>query len=198
MLPIFLYPQLLYYSHSHHHILLGAISTSSSYALNLLHNIKALNNLTEVAIAVARIHTAAGNPLFSMGVSADLLNSNINALYAEQSGLGMGNRDYYFGDENEAKRKGYTEWLKKAFEIYGAEDAAAMAEDVMAFETKMAEKFRSNVELRDVPANYNPTTRGEFVKKYLNIKIIGGRIYVERELLEDLLKDTEHEQFPLS
>ena len=133
---------------------------------NDINQIMALNNLTEVAIAVARIHTAAGNPLFGMGVSADLLNSNINALYAEQSGLGMGNRDYYFGQENEAKRKGYTEWLKKAFEIYGAADAAAMAEDVMAFETKMADKFRNNVALRDVEANYNPMSKADFVKRY--------------------------------
>ena len=133
---------------------------------NDVNQIMALNNLTEVAIAVARIHTAAGNPLFGMGVSADLLNSNINALYAEQAGLGMGNRDYYFGDENEVKRKGYTEWLKKAFEIYGAEDAAAMAEDVMAFETKMADKFRNNVALRDVEANYNPMSKADFVKRY--------------------------------
>ena len=133
---------------------------------NDVNQIMALNNLTEVAIAVARIHTAAGNPLFGMGVSADLLNRNINALYAEQAGLGMGNRDYYFGDENEAKRKGYTEWLKKAFEIYGAADAAAMAEDVMAFETKMADKFRTNVQLRDVEANYNPMSKADFVKRY--------------------------------
>lgn len=133
---------------------------------NDINQIMALNNLTEVAIAVARIHTAAGNPLFSVGVSADLLNSNINALYAEQAGLGMGNRDYYFGEENEAKRKGYVEWLTKAFSIYGADNAKALAEDVMAFETKMADKFRTNVELRDVEANYNPMSKADFVKRY--------------------------------
>ena len=133
---------------------------------NDVNQIMALNNLTEVAVAVARIHTAAGNPLFSMGVSADLMNSTINALYAEQAGLGMGNRDYYFGDENEAKRKGYTEWLTKSFEIYGAADAAALAEDVMAFESKMAEKFRNNVQLRDVEANYNPMAMADFIKRY--------------------------------
>lgn len=133
---------------------------------NDINQIMALNNLTEVAIAVAHIHTAAGNPLFSVGVSSDLLNSNINALYAEQAGLGMGNRDYYFGEENEAKRKGYVEWLTKAFSIYGADNAKALAEDVMAFETKMADKFRTNVELRDVEANYNPMSKADFVKRY--------------------------------
>jgi putative endopeptidase len=41
-----------------------------------------------------------------------------------------------------------------------------MAEDVMAFETKMADKFRNNVALRDVEANYNPMSKADFVKRY--------------------------------
>ena len=43
---------------------------------------------------LAKLHTETGNPLFSVGVAADLLNSTMNTLYVEQSGLGMGNRDY--------------------------------------------------------------------------------------------------------
>lgn len=126
----------------------------------------AVNNLSDLAIAVALIHTSAGNPLFSTGVSADLLNSNINVLYVDQAGLGMGNRDYYLDDENKAFREGYTQWLTKAFTMLGWEDAAATAEKVLAFETKMAKSFRSNVELRDVAAGYNPMTKAEFVAKY--------------------------------
>lgn len=60
---------------------------------------------------------------------------------------------------------------------------------------------RKYLTIADIQKQYLPISKKkirEFVKKYLNIKIIGGRIYVERELLEDLLKDTEHEQFPLS
>ena len=126
----------------------------------------AVNNLSDLAIAVAMIHTSAGNPLFSTGVSADLLNSNINVLYVDQSGLGMGNRDYYLDAENKAFREGYVQWLTKAFGMIGWEDAAATAEKVLAFETKMAKSFRSNVELRDVAAGYNPMTKAEFVAKY--------------------------------
>ena len=128
--------------------------------------IMALNNTTELAIAIARIHTAAGSPLFGMYVSADLLDSNMNVLYADQSGLGMGNRDYYLDAENEAKRKGYTEWLTKAFTMLGWSDAAQQAENVLALETKMAKAFRSNVELRDVTASYNPMSKADFVKRY--------------------------------
>ena len=126
----------------------------------------AVENLSDLAVAVAIIHASAGNPLFSTGVGADLLNSNVNVLYVEQSGLGMGNRDYYLDAENQAKREGYVQWLTKAFTMIGWEDAAAKAEQVLAFETKMAEVFRSNVQLRDVAANYNPMSKADFLAKY--------------------------------
>ena len=125
-----------------------------------------VNNVSDLAVAVAMIHTQASNPLFSLGVSADLLNSNINVLYIDQAGLGMSNRDYYLDAENKALREGYVQWLTKAFDMIGWKDAAVQAEKVLAFETKMAKAFRSNVELRDVTAGYNPMTKAEFVAKY--------------------------------
>ncbi|MBE6200121.1 MAG: M13 family metallopeptidase [Rikenellaceae bacterium] len=128
--------------------------------------IMAMQSIAELPEVLAYIHTVAGSPMFNMGVGADLLNSNINTLYVEQGGLGMGNRDYYLDEENAAKREGYITWLTKAFGFIGWADADVKAKDVLAFETKMAEKFRSNVELRDVAANYNPTTHSEFTKKY--------------------------------
>ena len=128
--------------------------------------IMALTTPQELSIAEARIHQAAGSPLFGLYVGADLLNSKINILNIDQSGLGLGNRDYYLEKENAAKREGYTQWLTKAFSLLGWNDAAEKAQAVLALETKMAEVFRSNVELRDVTANYNPMTRDEFTKRY--------------------------------
>ena len=128
--------------------------------------IMALTTAQELSIAVARIHEAAGSPLFGLYVGADLMNSKINILNIDQSGLGLGNRDYYLEKENAAKREGYVQWLTKAFTMLGWSDAAEKAQAVLAMETKMAEAFRSNVELRDVTANYNPMTREEFTKRY--------------------------------
>ena len=128
--------------------------------------ILALRNLDELSIATARIHNQAGSPLFGIYVGADLMNSSINVLYADQSGLGMGNRDYYLDEENESKRKGYVEWLTKAFTLCGIDGAAAAAESVLAFESMMAKDFRSNVALRDVEANYNPMKMADFMKRY--------------------------------
>ena len=115
---------------------------------------------------LARLHAEIGNPLFSVGVSADLLNSTMNTLYVEQSGLGMGNRDYYLDEENESKRQGYVKWLTAAFSLAGINNADKAAEDVLSFEKKMAEAFRSRVQLRDVTANYNPMSRADFVARY--------------------------------
>ncbi|MBQ5914681.1 MAG: M13 family peptidase, partial [Alistipes sp.] len=131
-----------------------------------LNQLMQISELDHVSYAAALIHKYAGSPLFSMGVGADLMNSNINALYAGQSGLGMGNRDYYLDEENAAKRKGYVEWLTKAFSLCDFEDAESSAQKVLEFETKMAKAFRTNVQLRDVEAGYNPMSKADFVKRY--------------------------------
>ena len=52
-----------------------------------------------------------------MGVQADLMNSDINALYISQSGLTMGDRDYYLDPENENIRTAYKEYLGKLFRL---------------------------------------------------------------------------------
>ena len=59
---------------------------------------------------------------------------------------------------------------------------------------------RKYLSIVDIQKEYLPISKmkiREFVKKYLNIKVIGGRIYVERDLLESLLSNTEHERFSL-
>ena len=123
------------------------------------------DRLTE---AVARFHHTVANPFFGVGVQADLMNSDVNALYISQSGLTMGDRDYYLEPENENIRTAYKEYLKKIFRLAGLPEAEldkAVA-GVMDIETKLAEKSWSNVELRNIPAQYNPTKRADFEKTY--------------------------------
>ena len=131
-----------------------------------LERIAAVQSREEIAPVIGWLHRETGNPFFSAGVSADLKNVDINVLYIGQAGLGMGNRDYYLDEENASKREGYLKWLATSFALCGVEDAEAQAEAVLALETKMAKAFRSNVELRDVAANYNPTTLEAFVARY--------------------------------
>ena len=118
--------------------------------------------------AVARLHHSVANPFFGVGVEADLMNSDVNALYISQGGLGMGNRDYYLDAENESIRTAYREYLSTLFRLAGlAEEQIPQAvEGVMHIETSLAEKAWSNVELRNIAAQYNPTPKAEFEKTY--------------------------------
>ena len=131
-----------------------------------LAKIYAITDLQSMIPVLVELHNSVDNPLFGLGVDADMMNSTVNALYAQQSGLGMGNRDYYLDEENASKREGYVAFMTKAFEMAEIEGAAEKAAAVLDFECKMAKEFRSMVELRDINANYNPTTREAFVARY--------------------------------
>ena len=116
----------------------------------------------------ARLHSSIANPFFGVGVQSDLMNSDINALYASQPDLIMGDRDYYLDPENESIRTAYKEYLGKIFRLSGVPEAdidKAVA-GVMSIETKLAEKNWSSVELRNIPAMYNPTKKADFEKAY--------------------------------
>ena len=117
---------------------------------------------------VARMHRSISSPFFGVSLETDLMNSNEYALYAGQSGLGMGNRDYYLDDEHASKREAYRAYLQRLFTLAGVEESAAAAavEGVMRVETALAQKMWSKVELRDIQKQYNPMTRDEFFGQY--------------------------------
>lgn len=60
---------------------------------------------------------------------------------------------------------------------------------------------RKYININDIQAEYLPISKKKirfFVKKYLQVKTIGGRLFVEREALEKLLADSENQKFALS
>ena len=115
---------------------------------------------------LAELILDTGNPLFTFGVMADLMDSNTNAFYLQQAGLGMGDRDYYLEESNAALKKGYETLLAQLYTLAGVDEAQAAkaAADVVAFETELARISWSNVELRDVARGYNPMTIDELKK----------------------------------
>ncbi len=112
---------------------------------------------------------------FGTGVEADLMNSDMNTMYWGQSGLGLGERDYYLEDNDHAKevRAAYITYLKKLATLagYSEADADRLAANVMAIETELAEAQMSRVELRDISAGYNPMAVADLVAKYPNIDL---------------------------
>ena len=56
------------------------------------------------------------------------------------------------------------------------------------------------INVNDIQNEYLPISKKKirfFVKKYLQVKTIGGRLFVEREALENLLADGENQIFAL-
>lgn len=112
---------------------------------------------------------------FGTMVEADLKDSNVNTMYWGQSGLGLGDRDYYTDQTERAEsiRKAYVEYLTRLAVLAGfnKEDAERIAANTMALETELARKQMTRVELRDIAAGYNPTAVSELSKKYPNIDL---------------------------
>ena len=130
--------------------------------------VEGLTDRAQLPTLLAKIHMSMGNPFFGIGVMADLMDSNVNTLYVAQSGLSMGDRDYYVDPENASIKEAYKNYLVRIFTLAGYDDAAAAqaAADALEIEDSLAEVFFSNVEQRDIASQYNPMTREEFAKAY--------------------------------
>ena len=131
-------------------------------------SILSIGDRSELGRVIGGLHASVCNPFFAMGVEADLMNSDVNALYVSQSGLAMGNRDYYLDEENASIREAYETYLAKIFALAGVPEAevAAAVEKTLSVETRLAEKMWSNVELRNIAAQYNPMSKADFEKRY--------------------------------
>ncbi len=134
----------------------------------MLDEILAMKDRKEFTRLFSEVQNGYASPFFSVGVQADLKDSNVNAFYASQSGLIMGDRDYYLDKANAEILAGYKVFLQKLFTLAGLEEkeAETATEKVVSLETRLAEKMWTNVELRNMFALYNPMTKKEFEKKY--------------------------------
>ena len=133
--------------------------------------IEAVASRTELSALLGEMHRTSSNVFFGTGVGADQKDTNKNILYIGQSGLGLGNRDYYF-DENSAHiRTKYVEFIKRVTALagYSTEEADRIAESVLAIEHKLAEAHFTNVERRNPHKNYNKLSAKELRLKYRNI-----------------------------
>jgi len=105
--------------------------------------------------------------LFSSGVGVDLKNSKRYVFYMNQGGYGLGDRDYYYSEKNQKIRDAYRNYLANLLRISGIrpDSAVTLANDVLAFETRLTNKAMTRVELRDPEKQYNPVNMND-VKFY--------------------------------
>ena len=123
------------------------------------------------AKASAQLALSGGTSIFGFGVTADMMDSDVNALYFGEDGLAMRNRDYYLLPEHAALREGYEAFLEKIFTLAGYENAAGIAADAMEVECAIAVPFWSMVQQRDIAASYNPMSSAEMFAAYPDLHL---------------------------
>ncbi len=133
--------------------------------------IKDVNTKEELSILLGQMSLYGDGGLMGFGVEADLANSDMQVLYLGQSGLGMGDRDYYLKAENKELYEGYKAYLVKVMELAGLEDARALAEKDLLVENEMASIFWSREQNRDMQAIYNPMSTEEMIARWPNLNL---------------------------
>jgi len=108
------------------------------------------------------------DPYFSVYVGADPMNSSLNIVQTYQSGISLGQRDYYLENDAHTKeiREKYKAHVVKMFELVGfsAAEAQKNMEAVLAIETRLATVAYDKVKLRDPHANYNKMSIADLQK----------------------------------
>ncbi len=133
-----------------------------------------LDKITDIesyVVAAAKQGLTGSGGVWGAYNSADLMNSSMNILYVDGTGLELGNRDYYLKEENKSIREGYLEYLKKVLALAGVENSDAVAQDAYDIQMAIAVPTWSMVQERDVQAQYNPMTPEEMYAKYPNLHL---------------------------
>lgn len=118
--------------------------------------VKAVTDHAGMARLMGESHSGFGGSLFGIDVFEDLKNPNLNSAYLGQGSLGLPDRDYYLKPDFAAQREAYLAYLTTTLTAIGWADPAKTATDILAFETKVADKQWTTVERRQIDKLYNP------------------------------------------
>jgi len=121
--------------------------------------IDAVTDVPSLLKEIGHLHTIGAGAGFGFYVGQDDKNSAKNAIFLQQGGLGLGQRDYYFNTDEETVtiRNEYVKHIQKMMELIGVKQdiASKNATSIMKLETDLAKASRKLEALRDPIKNYN-------------------------------------------
>lgn len=124
-----------------------------------LETIAAATDKKDIVRLAAQVSQYASNPFFGFYVGADDMNSDMNIAHIAQSGIGLGDRDYYLlqDDHSAMIRAEYVKLMQAQFVHagYTAEEAQAAARNVMRIETELAKSHVTREMRRQPELNYH-------------------------------------------
>jgi putative endopeptidase len=134
-------------------------SDGAAPLLSQLKEVAGAKDKSDIVRLMAKVSRYASNPFFGFAVGPDDKNSGMNIAHIYQSGIGMGDRDYYLleDDHSQMLREAYIRLMETQFQNagYSEADAIQAAANVMRIETELA-KAHITKEMRRLPElNYH-------------------------------------------
>lgn len=129
--------------------------------------VKAVNSRQALAgLFGASLHQGINGPIGAF-IGLDDKDPDRPTAQIVQAGLGLPDRDYYSGTDAAIAdtRTKYVAYLTQLFTLAGEPNAAARAQAVMAFETRVAAIHWSRVDSRDSTKTYNIWNRADFARR---------------------------------
>lgn len=133
-----------------------------------LERIRALKDKKDLTAELARLHSELIDVMFNVTSGQDFENAEEVILHADQGGIGLPERDYYFKTDpkSEETRKAYVAHVGHMFELMGDKPdvAAQRAATVMTIETALAKGSLDVTSRRDPAKIYHRMSVGELAK----------------------------------
>ena len=130
--------------------------------------IDAIENAEDLQSFMTEMEPKGGAGLYGIYIGADSKDSNKNVVNFSTGSLGLPDRDYYVKEDkdSEEKRLKYVAHITRMLQFLGDTEvqAAKQAEQVLNFETKLAEPRLDKVERRDARNRYNPRSISDLSK----------------------------------
>jgi putative endopeptidase len=139
----------------------------------ILARIDAISDVPSL-VKFAATELKTGNRSFiGFSISPDNKNSGINIAHFHQAGIGLPDRDYYFKTDSPTVsiQQAYKKYVGTLLQLTGSDSAAStqQAGIVYGIEKQIAASHKTNIELRDINANYNKTAVSSISKTQPNI-----------------------------
>lgn len=137
----------------------------------ILDRINAISDIASMNEFVASQIKSGDYSMLYPYISPDQKNSTLNILHFAQTGLGLPDRDYYFGEDASEIRiqEAYKTYLTTLFQLIGDENAKMQADIVYYIEKQLAQSHKTRIERRIVKENYHKMPVSKLNQKHPNI-----------------------------
>ena len=139
----------------------------------VLARIDAIKDVPALMKFVAEEQKVGDGSIIGLYVGPDDKKSSVNIAQFSQTGIGLPERDYYFKTDSSTLKiqQAYKNYLTTLFTLTGTDAATAAKNATAAYavEKQLATSHRTNIELRDVTANYNKLAVADLAKKHPHI-----------------------------